>query len=157
MPSALEIAVGRLLVAAHVRLENRALWLDGRMLRDIERVQRIRVARHHVRTARVTGRERPHDVAQRADDVRLDLAQPRVAGDPFLVALVQPTPHLGDVRVEEAREPHRLLRIATDEARRARDISASRPNGSSSSYSPSSSSSGPTTATGITAAPVSIS
>ena len=120
MSAALEVAVRRLLVAAHVRLENRALRLHGSVVEDVAHVQRVRVPGHHVRPARITGRERPHDVAKRADDVRLDLAQPGVARDPLLVALGQPAPHLGDVRVEEAGELDRVLGGAAHEARRPR-------------------------------------
>ena len=84
--AALEVAVRRLLVAAHVRLENRALRLQRCVLHDVAHVQRVGVAGHHVRPAGIAGRERPHDVAERPGDVGLDLAQLRVARDPVLVA-----------------------------------------------------------------------
>ena len=51
--------------------------LHGRVLHHVAHVQGVRVAGHHVRPAGVAGRPRPHDVAHRADDVRLDLAQLR--------------------------------------------------------------------------------
>ncbi len=114
--AALEVAVGRLLVAAHVRLEDRPLRLHGGVLRHVARVERVRVAGHHVRPARVPGRERPEDVAHGADDVSLDLAQLRVGRDPPLRPVGEPAPHLRDVRVEEAGEPDRLVGRLADEA-----------------------------------------
>ena len=76
----------------------------------------VRVAGHHVRPARIAGRERPQDVTHGTDDVCLDLAQARERGDPVFVALRQPAAHLGNVRVEEARELHSLFRGLADEA-----------------------------------------
>ena len=67
----------RLLVAAHVRLEDRPLRLHGRLLHHVAHVQRVAVAGHHVRPAGVAGRPGPEDVAHRPDDVRLHLAQLR--------------------------------------------------------------------------------
>ena len=119
--AALEVAVRRLLVAAHVRLEDRPLRLDRRMLQDVLHIQRVGVTRHHVRAARVARRERPQHVAHRPDDVRLHLAELRVARDPCIRPLVEPPPHLRDVSVEKAREPDRLVRVAANETGCARD------------------------------------
>ena len=73
----LEVLGGRLLVAAHVRLEDRALRLDRRPLHHVRHVQRVGVARHHVRADGVAGRPLPEHVAHRADDVRLRAAKLR--------------------------------------------------------------------------------
>ncbi len=64
----------RLLVAAHVRFEDRPLGVHGRLRHDIAHVQRVAVARHHVRPDGVARRPGPEDVAHRADHVRLHLA-----------------------------------------------------------------------------------
>ena len=66
-----EVLVRRLLVAAHVRLEDRALGLHRRALHHVAHVQRVGVPRHHVRADRVAGRPAPEHVAHRPDDVRL--------------------------------------------------------------------------------------
>ena len=67
----LEVLERRLLVAAHVRLEDHAFDRHRRLRLHERHVQRIRVARHHVRPERVSGRETPEDVAHRPDDMRL--------------------------------------------------------------------------------------
>ena len=69
----------RLLVAAHVRLEHRALDRHRRVRQHVRHVQRVGVAGHHVRPDRVAGRPAPEHVAHRPDDVRLHLAQHGVA------------------------------------------------------------------------------
>ena len=58
-------------------------------------------------------------MAHGPDDVRLDLPQLRVLRERRLRLhpLCKPAPHLGDVGIEEARERHRLLGRAADEAR----------------------------------------
>ena len=77
--------VARLLVAAHVGFQKDAQRRDARLrgeaLRDIGVVQRVGVARHHVRPARVARGEAVQHVTHRADDVRLDLAQNRVPAE----------------------------------------------------------------------------
>ena len=60
-------------------------------------------------------------------------------------------------RWSDADRPPSVCASGTNTESRARPVSTTSPPGSRSSYSPSSSSSGPTTETGITAAPVSIS
>src|SRR6266516_3928269 len=123
VPAALEVPVRRLLVAAHVRFEDCPPGLHRRVLHHVADVQGVGVASHHVRPAGVAGRERPHHVAHRPDDMRLDLAQLRVLGESRLRldALREPAAHLCDVSVEEARERDGLLGRAADEARGARD------------------------------------
>src|ERR1051325_6283239 len=60
-------------------------------------------------------------------------------------------------RCRDAESPPSVCASGTKTESRARPVSTTAPSGSRSSYSPSSTSSGPTTETGITAAPVSIS
>src|SRR6266516_4166276 len=123
VPAALEVPVRRLLVAAHVRFEDCPPGLHRRVLHHVAHVQGVGVASHHVRPAGVAGRERPHHVAHRADDVRLDLAQLRVLGETRLRldAPREPAAHLCDVRVEDARKRDGLVGGVADEARGARD------------------------------------
>ena len=75
--SGLEELERGLLVAAHIRLEDRALRLHRSLLQHIAHVQRVAVASHHVRPAGVAGRPRPEHVTHRPDDVRLHLAELR--------------------------------------------------------------------------------
>ena len=97
----LEELEGRLLVAAHVGLEDRALGPHGRLLHHVAHVQRIGVARHHVRPAGVARRPGPEHVAHRADDVCLDLAQLRPLRERGIVERGQEGAQL----VERALEP----------------------------------------------------
>ena len=72
-----EVLVRRLLVAAHVRLEDRPLGLRRGALHHVAHVEGVGVAGHHVRPDGVAGRPGPEGVAHRADDVRL---APRAGG-----------------------------------------------------------------------------
>ena len=104
----LEVLGRRLLVAAHVRLEQRALGLHRRALHDVAHVQRVAVAGHHVGAAGVAGRPAPEHVAHRADDVRLDLAQLGPARQRRIVRRLEPRSQRGHLRLDPARERDRL-------------------------------------------------
>src|SRR5215213_2131517 len=120
VPAALEVAVRRLLVAAHVPLQQRPARRQGRPLRHVGHVQRVAVPRDHVEADRVAGRERVEHVTDRADHVRLDLPQLRVARAPREVRLLEPVPHPFELAVDPAAERHCARDVVEEERRCAR-------------------------------------
>ena len=119
--AALEVLERRLLVAAHVRLEDRALGPDRRALHHVAHVQDVRVAGHHVRPDRVAGRPAPEDVTHRADDVRLHLAQTRELRERRVVLCGDPVLHRRELIRDPLGELDRVGGARADEARGARD------------------------------------
>src|ERR671930_602886 len=97
VPAPFEVAMRRLLVAAHVALEHGSLRRHGGVFRDVGLIERIAVPRDHVEPDGVTGGERVHDVTDGSDDVRLDLAQLRVAGEAFDRHACEPGLHLREL------------------------------------------------------------
>ena len=122
MAAALEVAMGRRFLSPPMFASSSARsGFDGCALHDEAHVQRVRVPGHHVRADRVAGRERPHHVAHRPDDVRLGLPELRPARHPVLVSLGQPLPHRRQLALDPAGELGSLLGRAADEAGRPRD------------------------------------
>jgi hypothetical protein len=117
----LEELVRRLLVAAHVRLEHRPLDRHRHVRQDERHVQRIGVARHHVRPDRVPRREPPQHVAHRPDDVRLHLAQHGVARQLRYVRVAQERARVVDAVLDPTRNRERIGGVAADKTGRARD------------------------------------
>ena len=81
-----------------------ALDRHRRVRQHVRHVQRVRVARHHVRPDGVARRPAPEHVAHRPDDVRLRLAQHGVARQLGDVGRAQELAHLVDVLADPARE-----------------------------------------------------
>ena len=94
------------------------------------RVERERVARDHVRPARLAGCVAIQDVAGGPEHVRIDLPQPRVAAQPWdtphallvqrVMRVMQPGPHGPQLCGDPACERHCFRRRGEQEARVAR-------------------------------------